>query len=157
MNWDAQSDRAAIRYYSDWCPDGIQEAHRRGARWQREALLSDKSVELAARGIHASHDRGWHFDAEDHAVQDEYLDMARAALAAALGEDEAAEGIERIRQRGIGIGQEMARETMQASIGDAVRKLQEIAWDEGAEAFQAAAIHPRSTLLNPYREDEGDE
>ena len=71
--------------------------------------------------------------------------------------DEANEGIDRIKQRGIGIGHEMARETMQASIGDAVRKAQAIAWDEGAEAFQAAAIHPRSTLLNPYREDERDE
>ena len=86
MNWDAQSDRAAIRYYSDWCPDGIQEAHRRGARWQREALLSDETVERAAHGIHASHDRGWHFDAEDHAVQDEYRAMARAALTAATGD-----------------------------------------------------------------------
>ena len=71
--------------------------------------------------------------------------------------DEANEGIDRIKKRGIGIGHEMARETMQASIGDAVRKLQAIAWDEGYEAFQAAAIHPRSTLLNPYREDEDDE
>ena len=54
----------------------------------REALLSDESVERAAHGIHASHDRGWHFDAEDHAVQDEYRDMARVALSAALGENE---------------------------------------------------------------------
>ena len=88
MNWDERSDEAAIRYYSDWCPDGIQEAHRRGARWQRKLLLSDDAVERAARGIHASHDRGWHFDAEDHAVQDEYRDMARVALSAALGENE---------------------------------------------------------------------
>ena len=84
-------------------------------------------------------------------------DIRLALTTVGYTEDEAAEGIERIRQRGIGIGHEMARQTMQASIGDAVRKLQEIAWDEGAEAFQAAAIHPRSTLLNPYREDEGDE
>lgn len=54
----------------------------------REALLSEWSVERAAHGIHASHDRGWHFDAEDHAVQDEYRDMARVALSAALGENE---------------------------------------------------------------------
>ena len=90
MNWGAQSDRAAIRYYSDWCPDGIQEAHRRGARWQRQALLSDDAVERAALGIHASHDRG-DWDEELPVVQDEYLDMARAALAAALGEDESNE------------------------------------------------------------------
>ena len=29
-----------------------------GARWMREALLSDESIERAALGIHASHDRG---------------------------------------------------------------------------------------------------
>ena len=87
MNWDAQSDRAAIRYYSDWCPDGIQEAHRRGARWQRQALLSDKSVERAAHGIHASHDRG-DWEHEPAEVLNEYLNMARVALTAALGGDD---------------------------------------------------------------------
>lgn len=55
---------------------------------RREALLSDDAVERAAHGIHASHDRGWHFEAEDHAVQDEYREMARVALSAALGENE---------------------------------------------------------------------
>ena len=86
MTWDAQSDRAAIRYYSDWCPDGIQEAHRRGARWQREVLLSDETVERAARGIQASHDRG-DWDEELPVVQDEYRDMARTAFAAAIGDE----------------------------------------------------------------------
>lgn len=85
MNWDAQSDRAAIRYYSDWCPDGIQEAHRRGARWQRQALLSDEAVERAAHGIHASHDRG-DWEHEPAEVLDEYRDMARVALTAAIGD-----------------------------------------------------------------------
>ena len=88
VNWDEQSDRAAIRYYSDWCPDGIQEAHRRGARWQRAALLSDEAVERAARGIQASHDRGLHFDAEVPAVQGMYRERARAALTAAIGGDD---------------------------------------------------------------------
>lgn len=59
-----------------------------GARWQREALLSDDMIERAARGIHASHDRGEDFDNEPQSVQDEYLDMARAALAAAIEGDE---------------------------------------------------------------------
>ena len=58
-----------------------------GARWQREVLLSEESIERAALGIHASHDRG-DWDEELPVVQYEYLDMARAALAAALGEDE---------------------------------------------------------------------
>ena len=51
-----------------------------GARWMREALLSDESIEQAALGIHASHDRG-DWDEELPVVQDEYLDMARAGLA----------------------------------------------------------------------------
>ena len=67
--------------------------------------------------------------------------------------DEANEGIDRIKQRGIGIGHEMARETMQASIGDAVRKLQAIAWDEGHHAGRNG--HGR--FVNPYREGENDE
>ena len=66
--------------------------------------------------------------------------------------DEANEGIDRIKQRGIGIGHEMARETMQASIGDAVRKLQAIAWDEGHHAGRNG--HGR--FVNPYREEQGD-
>ena len=53
-------------------------------------LTSDESVERAALGIHASHDRG-DWDEELPVVQDEYLDMARAALAAALGEGESNE------------------------------------------------------------------
>ena len=80
--------------------------------------------------------------------------------------DEANEGIERIKKRGIGIGHEMARETMQASIGGAFRKAQRIAWDEGnrAGASDQAAwdgwrYHPRDKhpIPNPYREGENDE
>ena len=80
--------------------------------------------------------------------------------------DEADEGIDRIKKRGIGIGHEMARETMQASIGDAFRKAQAIAWDEGnrAGASDQAAwdgwrYHPRDKhpIPNPYREGENDE
>ena len=74
--------------------------------------------------------------------------------------DEANEGIDRIKQRGIGIGHEMARETMQASIGDAVRKLQAIAWDEGAakgSEVGADAIILNPMHANPYREGGNDE
>ena len=53
----------------------------------REALLSDEAVERAALGIHASHDRG-DWDEELPVVQGEYLDMARAALTAAIGDDD---------------------------------------------------------------------
>ena len=54
------------------------------ARAIEEALLAVNAVERAARGIHASHDRGEDFDNELQSVQDEYLDMAEAALVAAI-------------------------------------------------------------------------
>ena len=83
MNWDAQSDRAAIRYYSDWCPDGIQEAHRRGARWQREALLSDEAVERAARAMDEN------FNPDKYPILAAmFRDYAKTALTAAIGGDD---------------------------------------------------------------------
>ena len=97
--WDEKAEDHAAAAIRD--PDSAAGAKRSrargrregfvwGARWQREALLSDEAVERAALGIHASHDRG-DWDEELPVVQDEYLDMARAALAAALGEDESNE------------------------------------------------------------------
>ena len=105
-------------------------------------------------------------------------DIRLALTTVGYTEDEAAEGVERIKKRGIGIGHEMARETMQASIGDAFRKAQAVAWDEGAETawkntgegFNGEYAHGYSThdgtvpfreatdgkVPNPYRED-GDE
>ena len=53
----------------------------------REALLSEESIERAALGIHASHDRG-DWEHEPAEVLDEYLNMARAALTAAIGGDD---------------------------------------------------------------------
>lgn len=75
-----------------WCrDDALAEFDRFVARIQAEAvevaLLSDESIERAALGIHASHDRD-EWDVELPVVQDEYRDMARAALTAAMGEDE---------------------------------------------------------------------
>ena len=95
-------------------------------------------------------------------------DIRLALTTVGYTEDEAAEGIDRIKKRGIGIGHEMARETMQASIGDAVRKLQAIAWDEGFGAgdgygYDGAlfehgiAITEPEAPTNPYREEAGDE
>ena len=74
-------------YYAEQVAEFERGIARIKADVQREALLSDESIEQAALGIHASHDRG-DWDEELPVVQDEYLDMARAALAAALGEDE---------------------------------------------------------------------
>ena len=80
---------------AEWCrDDALAEFDRFIARIKAEAvaeaLLSEESIERAALGIHASHDRG-DWDEELPVVQEEYLDMARAALAAALGEDESNE------------------------------------------------------------------
>ena len=93
MSWDKKAADAAIEYAKptmrpvQTMSDHMADAFHDGARWMREALLSDEAVERAALGIHASHDRG-DWDEELPVVQGEYLDMARAALAAALGEDE---------------------------------------------------------------------
>ena len=87
--WDPYNEEPV----DDWGYSECQrEAFVAGVDWAdaREALLSDEAVERAALGIHASHDRG-DWDEELPVVQDEYLDMARAALAAALGEDESNE------------------------------------------------------------------
>ena len=64
-----------------------------GARWQREALLSDESVERAARALNAE---GWTCDSidepgryDDCAACRRVCDlMARVALTAAIGGDD---------------------------------------------------------------------
>ena len=91
-DWDKVAADAAIEYAKptmrpvQTMSDHIADAFHEGARWQREALLSDEAVERAALGIHASHDRG-DWDEELPVVQDEYRDMARAALTAAIGDN----------------------------------------------------------------------
>lgn len=93
MNWDEKAADAAIEYAKptmrpvQTVSDHMADAFHEGARWQREALLSEETVMRMALGIHASHDRG-DWDEELPVVQDEYRDMARAALTAAMGEDE---------------------------------------------------------------------
>lgn len=92
--WDQRAREYAESRTYEHLSHGENARHEvgvvRGARWQREVLLSDESVERVMLGIHASHDRG-DWDEELPVVQDECLDMARAALAAALGEDESNE------------------------------------------------------------------
>lgn len=85
-------------------------------------------------------------------------DIHLALVSVGYTEDEATEGIERIKRRGIGIGHLAAQETMQASIGGAFREAKAEVWDELVEAiedelpFSVADEYP-----NPYREDESDE
>ena len=64
---------------------------RYGASWQREALLSDESVERAGRSlfygdIDPDLDVSWATAHEG--VRTEYLAMARVALTAAMGDDD---------------------------------------------------------------------
>lgn len=73
-------------------PEDVQYGFREGARWQREALLSDETVERAARALNAA---GWTCVDGAHEPGD-YDDcpycrrtcaaMARAALTAAIGD-----------------------------------------------------------------------
>ena len=93
-------------------------------------------------------------------------DIRLALTTVGYTEDEAAEGIDRIKKRCIGIGHEMAREAMQASIGAAFRKAQAIAWGEGFDAGEGRgydgalfehgiAITEPEDPTNPYREEAG--
>ena len=74
-------------YYAEQVAEFERCIARIKAEALREALLSDESVERAAHGIHASHDRG-DWEHEPAEVLDEYRDMARAALTAAIGGDD---------------------------------------------------------------------
>lgn len=78
----AEAERLMNDFYDTWGHTGTTEE----VEWEKGFHSGfDGGVERAARAIHASHDRGSHFEAEDHAVQDEYRAMARAALTAAIG------------------------------------------------------------------------
>ena len=88
MKWDEKAEESTLGRSYRTADEAW--AHVIGARWQRAALLTPEVVERVALGIHASHDRG-DWDEELPVVQDEYRDMARAALTAALGEDESNE------------------------------------------------------------------
>lgn len=85
-------DEKAASGWAEFCKFfGPNPRHKKSAQraygtaWldAKEALLSDEAVERAAWGIHASHDRG-DWEHEPAEVLDEYLNMARAALTAAL-------------------------------------------------------------------------
>ena len=48
---------------------------------------------------------------------------------------------------------EWCRDDALAEFDRFIARIKAEAWGEGADAFQAAAIHPKSTPLNPYREE----
>ena len=73
---------------------------------------------------------------------------------------EADDAIERIKRRYMAAGHDLARETVREAASDAVRKLQAIAWDEGAakgSEVGADAIILNPMHANPYREGGNDE
>jgi hypothetical protein len=58
-----------------------------GVKWLSEYLLSDETVEKAARAFHAEQTDGSPWDREVDSVQAAYLSDARAALSAGLGKE----------------------------------------------------------------------
>lgn len=92
MNWDEKAEDHAVAHHTYDYLTSDENAYYyagfvRGAGWQRTALLSDETVERAARGIHASHDRG-DWEHEPAEVLDEYRDMAHVALSVAIGDND---------------------------------------------------------------------
>ena len=94
MNWDEKAEDYAVAHhtYEHLTPDEnayYTSGFVRGARWMREALLSDDAVERAARALCAA--AGENPDSNE--LWDEeppwlsYADEARAALTAAIGRE----------------------------------------------------------------------
>lgn len=79
MTWDEKAQRAAEALDMETLeaaePGEVRCGFREGARWQREALLADEAAERVADVLEA-------LDGDD------FITVARAALAAALGEGE---------------------------------------------------------------------
>ena len=95
MTWDEKAADAAIEYAKpqmrpvQTVSDHMADAFHEGARWQREALLSDESVERAARALYetdrAEYDGDKPWPPRPHFIEDMYRERARAALTAAIG------------------------------------------------------------------------
>ena len=96
MTWDEKAADAAIEYAKpqmrpvQTVSDHMADAFHEGARWQREALLSDESVERAARALYetdrAEYDGDKPWPPRPHFIEDMYRERARAALTAAIGD-----------------------------------------------------------------------
>lgn len=99
-NWDEKVADAAFEHAKpqmrpvQTLNDHMAEAFHYGARWQREALLSDEAVDRAARALNdagltcpdGAHEPG-QYDECDY-CKGATRRMAQAALTAALGEEE---------------------------------------------------------------------
>ena len=73
----------------DWCALHADELFRQGAAWQREQLLTDETVERAARAMIAAEYPGIPADEvwAKWAREDYALKEARAALTEAIGDE----------------------------------------------------------------------
>ena len=96
MNWDEKAEDYAVAHhtYEYLTPDEnayYTSGFVRGARWQRDALLSDESVERAAKELFygdVDPDLDVTWATAHEGVRAEYLAMARNALTAAIGDDD---------------------------------------------------------------------
>lgn len=89
MSWDEKAADAAIEYAKpqmrpvQTLSDHLADAFHAGARWQREALLSDEAIERAARAMDEN------FNPDRHPIMAAmFRDYAKAALTAAIGDDD---------------------------------------------------------------------
>lgn len=97
MSWGKKAADAAIEHAKptmrpvQTLSDHMADAFHDGARWMREALLSDETVERAARALYETDreeydgDKPW--PPRPHFIEDMYRERARAALTAAIGDE----------------------------------------------------------------------
>ena len=98
MTWDEKAADAAIEYAKpqmrpvQTVSDHMADAFHEGARWQRGALLSDETVERAARALYETDRKEYDGDKpwppRPHFIEDMYRERARAALTVAIGDDD---------------------------------------------------------------------
>ena len=88
MNWDEKAEDYAVAHhtYEHLTPDEnayYTSGFVRGARWMREALLSDEAVERAARALDEN------FNPDKYPILAAmFRDYAKTALTAAIGGDD---------------------------------------------------------------------
>lgn len=98
MSWDERVQKIVqtvehdpdTKYGLDYA-DGYADGGHQMARWQRGALLSEGSIERAARALYETDreeydgDKPW--PPRPHFIEDMYRERARAALTAAIGDE----------------------------------------------------------------------
>jgi len=98
VSWDEKAREYAESRTYEHLPPGENSRHAvgvvRGARWQREALLSDETIERAARTMcwqaNEWEDGQAVWETPEQIAEEigEWVPLARAALTAAIGDDD---------------------------------------------------------------------